>query len=314
MILENGFVINPEQFFRPAIRISPFNTSYIKTNKNIAEDVRSTKKELLSKYFGDNYVVTVSGKAAISLALQNYNLQKDDNVLIITTTGNKYISSCVTKTIEQFCSWTRAYNEKTKLIFVNHEFGFPFTNWQQLKDYNLPIVEDRAYSLFSTDNKTTGLTGDFVIYSLPKWFPMQMGGILQSNSDVPLTDERQTETQQVLLNLLNYHLSEKNQLIEKRRQNYECFTKLFKEINCPPFFTQTEQVTPGVFMFRNNAEMNLPALKEFMQSNGIEASIFYGENAFYLPVHQNLNNDQLEFMFTLVKYFINHSAAQNNHG
>jgi hypothetical protein len=29
MILENGFVINPEQFFRPSIRISPFNTSYV---------------------------------------------------------------------------------------------------------------------------------------------------------------------------------------------------------------------------------------------------------------------------------------------
>lgn len=312
MILENGFVINPEQFFRPSIRISPFNTSCISTNKNIANNVRALSKESLSEYFGGNCVVTMSGKAAISLALQNYNLQKEDNVLIVTTTGNKYISGCVTKTIEQFCSWTRTYNEKTKLILVNHEFGFPFTNWQQIADYNLPIVEDRAYSLFSTDNRTTGLVGDFVIYSLPKWFPMQLGGILQSNSNVPLTDEYQTESQQVLLNILKHYLDEKNQLIDKRRQNYEYFTKLFNEIDCPPFFTQTESITPGVFMFRNNAKMDLPALKEFMQSNGIEASVFYGENAFYLPVHQNLNNDHIEFMFTLVKYFINHSGLENN--
>ena len=312
MILENGFVINPEQFFRPLIRISPFNTSYIRTNKNIAENVCALEKESLSEYFGGNYVATTSGKAAIARALQHYNLQKQDNVLIVTTTGNKYISGCVTRTIEQFCSWTRTYNEKTKLIFVNHEFGFPFTNWQQLKDYNLPIVEDRAYSLFSTDNQTTGLIGDFVIYSLPKWFPMQMGGILQSNSNVPLDGERQTETERILLNILKYYLDEKNQLIEKRRRNYEYFTKLFEEIDCPPFFTQTDDITPGVFMFRNNGKMDLSALKEFMQSNGIEASVFYGEDAFYLPVHQNLNNDHIEFIFTLVKYFINHSALEIN--
>jgi hypothetical protein len=42
--------------------------------------------------------------------------------------------------------------------------------------------------------------------------------------------------------------------------------------------------------------MDLSALKEFMQSNGIEAAFFYGEDAFYLPVHQNLNNDHIEFM------------------
>jgi dTDP-4-amino-4,6-dideoxygalactose transaminase len=94
---------------------------------------------------------------------------------------------------------------KNKLIFVNTNSGFPFTNWQQVKDYNLPIIEDRAYSLFSTDNQTTGLIGDFVIYSLPKWFPMQMGGILQSNSNILLDDERQTETERILLNILKYY-------------------------------------------------------------------------------------------------------------
>jgi hypothetical protein len=68
--------------------------------------------------------------------------------------------------------------------------------------------------------------------------------------------------------------------LKSARRNYEYFTKLFDEIDCPPFFTQTEGITPGVFMFRNNGKMDLSALKEFMQSNGIEASVFLRRRCF----------------------------------
>lgn len=307
MFLENGFVINPEEFFRPSIRISPFNTDYIRKNKRINEHNIPTDETALTEHFGDNYILTSSGKEAIFLALKNYNLEKEDNVLIVTTTGNRYISSCVTKTIEKFCSWTRNYNERTKLIFVNHEFGYPLTDWKQIESYNLPIIEDRAYSFFSTDNVTTGQKGDFVVYSLPKWFPMQMGGILQANSNIELRNTLESETQRVLHKTLKYYLNEKNQLIEDRRRNYGYFSELFSEIECPPFFSEKENSVPGVFMFCNDAEMNLPALKEFMQNNGVESSVFYGENAFYLPVHQNLSAEHIEFIFTLVKHYQNNS-------
>lgn len=307
MFLKNGFVINPEEFFRPSIRISPFNTSYIKSNKNIAEKFLLFERKSLNAYFGDNYIATSSGKEAILLALSNYNLQKHDDVLIVTTTGNNYISSCVTKTIEQVCSWTRTLTNETKVIFVNHEFGYPFTNWKQIESYKLPIIEDRAYSLFSSDNETTGKKGDFVIYSLPKWFPMQMGGILQANIDTHLTSRLPQETQQLLLNMLKYYLDKSIQLIEQRNYNYKYLKELFLDINCPPFFKEDGNFVPGVFMFSNDAEMNLPKLKEFMQNNGVESSVFYGENAFYLPVHQNLSKEHIDFIFTLVKFFKNQS-------
>jgi hypothetical protein len=50
------------------------------------------RERIAVEYFGGNFVATISGKAAITRALQHYNLQKEDNVLIVTTTGNKYIS------------------------------------------------------------------------------------------------------------------------------------------------------------------------------------------------------------------------------
>jgi hypothetical protein len=43
-------------------------------------NIRALEKESLSEYFGGNFVATISGKAAITRALQHYNLQKEDNV------------------------------------------------------------------------------------------------------------------------------------------------------------------------------------------------------------------------------------------
>ena len=46
----------------------------------------------------------------------------------------------------------------------------------------MPIIEDCAGSFFSKDKKDTiGKIGDFVIYSFPKMFPLQIGGLLLSN-------------------------------------------------------------------------------------------------------------------------------------
>jgi dTDP-4-amino-4,6-dideoxygalactose transaminase len=42
---------------------------------------------------------------------------------------------------------------------------------ESLLDLNIPIIEDLAMSLFSTnDSSRIGKYGDFTIYSLPKFF------------------------------------------------------------------------------------------------------------------------------------------------
>ncbi len=48
-------------------------------------------------------------------------LPPDDVVTILTTSGNFYISSCVTAEIEKFCKWDREITDQTKVIFVNHK-------------------------------------------------------------------------------------------------------------------------------------------------------------------------------------------------
>jgi hypothetical protein len=43
----------------------------------------------------------------------------------------------------------------------------------------------------------------------------------------------------------------------------------------------------------------------------VESSVFYGKNAFFIPVHQNLNNNDFNYFFNLMKYFLRHISHDN---
>ena len=166
----DGFIINPTVEVTPTIRISPF----IEKDLNRLNVDIEIAKEYLRERFGE-YLLTIKARDAISLALSYYDLVHDDVVTILTTSGNYYISSCVTREIEKYCLWSREITERTKIIFINHEFGYPCERLNELKKYNIPIIEDCAQSFISKDKHSLiGKIGDFVIYSLPKIFPMQI--------------------------------------------------------------------------------------------------------------------------------------------
>lgn len=178
--MEREFYLSEDRFLKPCYRISPF------TNKDLVENSflnfdDSIIKFLSNKFSSENFIFTNSGREALGIALSNYCLRKDDVVTILTTSGNYYVSSCVTNEIEKYCNWSRNIEEKTKILLVIHEFGFPYENLIDLKRYNFPIIEDCAHS-FESQNKenSVGKVGDFVVYSLPKFFPINVGGTLFS--------------------------------------------------------------------------------------------------------------------------------------
>lgn len=80
----------------------------------------------------------------------------------------------------------RKITPQTKLLHIINHFGMP-QPWNKLlslkKTINLPILEDNAYSLFSSFNgKPLGTFGDMSIFSLRKNLPMICGGMLRINN------------------------------------------------------------------------------------------------------------------------------------
>ena len=300
------FVLNPDPYLLPCYRISPFQTKDMHINNTLPES------NLIDDYFNDRfkgrpYRYMADGRSAISLALSYYHLQPDDVVTILTSSANFYISSCVTATIEKFCKWSRQVEPNTRLLLVNHEFGYPYTNLEELKRYNLPLIEDCAHSFFSAGrDNAVGNTGDFAIYSFPKMFPIQTGGLLTSKKgiDLPGTEFPGKERLQYIKNVLSHYITQRDTLISRRLNNYQYLLSNLPGDHFEERFELTEAVVPGVCMFRvKNERIDLPKLKEYLYAHGIQCSVFYGEHAFFIPVHQALNEADLDYFLTVIRAF-----------
>lgn len=304
MIFYKNQIINPENFRQPSLFISPFTTCDLGKNETIVKN-SVFSREIIHKYntFFGQHEYFISGKEAIFKALSHYDLQKEDEVLILTTTSNLYVSSCVTKEIEKFCTWSRKKTDKTKLVFIIHEFGKVYPDMASIKEYNLPIIEDCAMSMFSNDdNNQVGQYGNFAIYSIPKFFPVQFGGILRINCEnFHLNDDKPYKD--YLQKLTLHYFANSHSIREKRKENNNYLIAALNKLGFKSYFEYSTLETPSVCMFENNGH-DLSKLKIFLQTNGIECSIFYGKDVFFIPVHQALGIFEMNFIINLIEFFI----------
>ena len=307
MNFSKGFIINPDRFRVPSYAISPFTTESLTIINDILNNRSNVGGSVTMQFFGENFRFTASGKEAISMALSFYNFCHEDEVLILTSSGNKYVSSCVTSEIEKFCHWSREFSEKTKLIFVIHEFGKIHPDLEKIRDYGLPIIEDLAMSMFSNNStNSAGRIGDFAIYSLPKFFPVQFGGVLKSTNADFIGDgsNRSDEKLCYLQTIAEYYLNQKEEICTARVDNYLYLESNLKKLGFESRLRPTQEEIPSVYMFTDK-NTDFDGMKVFMQNNGVECSKFYGENSFFVPVHQNLSTTDLDFIINLIEYFKN---------
>jgi hypothetical protein len=304
------FVINPDPYSTPCYRIGPFRTDDMALNRSLPES------NLIDEYLHDrfsnrNYIYTENGRKGINIALSHYHLKKEDTVTILTTSGNYYISGCVTHEIEKFCQWSRKIEPSTKVLFVNHEFGFPYENLRDLKKHNLPVIEDCANTFYTVDKEQSiGTVGDFVIYSFPKIFPIQIGGLLVTNlnQQLPETGNLNTQELRYIRNVLSRYIVCREAVIQKRIRNYYLLSDYFETMGFSRRFDISDGTVPGVFMFRKGDQpIDLPGLKIHFYKHGIQCSVFYGEDSFFIPVHQALNDSDLLYFTEVMKSFMKES-------
>lgn len=305
VIIKNGFVIDPYYELLPDYKICPFSNRDLVFNRTLSGSCRVDRS--LTQRFGDSpYYYANSGRQALRWALAAYGLNKEDCVTILTTSGNFYISSCVTREVEQVCTWSRQFEPTTKLILVNHEFGYPFKDWERVRSYPFPVIEDCAHSFF-TEDEHIGKVGDYVIYSFPKIFPVQYGGLLVVNRQKrelrsPINPAPGND---YLKSVLSYYIEKKDEIIDHRRQNHYYLSDRIKEVGGRQRFSLEEGVVPGVFLFRiDQSEDYLAGMKKYLYAHGIQCSVFYGESAFYIPVHQNLTKADMDYFVTVIESYM----------
>lgn len=131
---------------------------------------------------------TPSGRAGLSAILERLELQLSDEVLITNSSGQLWISACVSSIVFNHAQPSRVVTEDTRAIVVIHEFGYPHPGLRELlalaRERGIPLIEDCAHSLDSTlDGAPLGSFGDFAIFSLSKVAPVAAGGVLVVTAD-----------------------------------------------------------------------------------------------------------------------------------
>ncbi len=301
------FVLNPDPYSLPTYRIGPFKTDDVGNNAKLSSD------DFAFHYFNNRFGAgkwqyTFNGREAIQIALEKYNLQSTDLVTILTTSQNFYISSCVTKEIESFCQWNREIVPETKLIFVNHEFGYPYPEMEKLVATGLPIIEDCCTTFFSQDQfGKLGQYSDFSVFSFPKFLPLQIGGLLVNNADVAVKESQRLNEKELVYiqNVLSYYLRKDEAILKTRKENWDYAIAKFSKFGLTPRFQHNAMTVPSALVLQNNGTIkDLNQFKTFLYNHGIQNSVFYGEDAFFIPVHQNLTFADLDYFYEVIQFYI----------
>lgn len=304
MIL-NNYIVDKVTNNHPNFLIIPFRKKDIFKNSLISKNDNFDLQALLQKRYPNKYVtLTKSAKDALKLVYENTKeYSKKGSTIIKTTSNNFYISGCVTKTIELFQNWTRNNDVNSNYKLFNHEFGYADNSIIDYKSEKI-VIEDCAYSFNSrlSNNELCGTMSNYSIFSLPKFFPIQIGGFLLS--DTPVHYKMEKEVEHYISNVVGYYFNDIENWSLKRRAIFDYYCSVFKDFGFEPFFKSKENNIPGVFLFTAPEKINLESLKKYYWARGVQCSVFYGEQAFYLPLNQFTKKRHVDYFASILISFL----------
>lgn len=288
-------------------------------------DCKVTKKPVFdARYFRGIYF-TNNGRSAFSSLLKTFS--KNDIILLpsyigyspregsgvfdpITHNNTKHIfyklNSDLSIDKEDFLSKI----DKAKVVLVIHYFGFCQSGFdfilKECIERNKLLIEDCAHAYGSKyQDIPLGDFGNASFFSLHKFFPVDSGGMLKINTGFKV-EINEHFNMDLMKYIYNYNVPV---IIQKRRDN---FTYLLKHCKQTPFF---KRLPKGI------CPLNFPILidnreKTYYQllSKGIETTSLYhtlisaikkeefpeshklSEHILNLPIHENLSENQLQFM------------------
>jgi hypothetical protein len=286
---------------KPQWMVTPFDNRSLGLEGDPSFDVDGWLREFLGAGEFTFFPRAMYAVAALfrELAIQG-RVSSEDEVYITTTTDTSYVSSRVTSAIEATCRWSRELRDRTRAIFVIHEFGFPHPRLSELRsqadERKIPLIEDCAYAW---GTQGVGRIGDYALYSFTKFFPVQFGGLLRGISRPPkyvwenyaCSDELKEVH---LRRALAYHLPRSEEYVARRRENYLWYQETFGKEKT--YFSLSEGVCPGAFVLRMQSEERMKEASEFVRSFGIECGNFWHNQALFFPVHQMLGPGGLQYI------------------
>lgn len=272
------------------IALLPFDQLKL-SQEDLIQKIPQSEFDMQSFLQGKNISFFHNAKSAIHYIIQKHKLKRDDEVYISTTSDSNFVSTCVSATIFNHCKISRVITEKTKLIFIIHEFGFYNTRTEDLsglaKQLGIPLVEDSAHSLTTSfkDNRV-GKYADYTIFSLPKSIPVQNGGILLSNEKMPESINN--------LHVKNEFEKNVNFFDSFNHKRQELYTLIDSEIEYKSVFGDVMNNVPFAYVFRTEKYEEINTL---LEKKNVQVLRTYNKGWVGIPVNPFLNrNDFFEII------------------
>lgn len=159
------------------------------------------KLEILNEPINNPFVGEVSGTSEyygpsaryfFNVIIEHLGLTRNDEIAIITTSNDTYVSICVTIPCFNYCRISRVVTNDTKLIIVIHEYGYVMDDLKnridEWKSRGIVVIEDCAHlaGVYISSTNMVGTLGDYSIYSLSKIIPGVAGGLLKTKEKISL--------------------------------------------------------------------------------------------------------------------------------
>jgi len=306
-----GCVVSEVENNHPLLSVIPCSLAAACQNLRVEPSGSRELNELLKDRLGaEDVVIGQNCRESLRGVLDILGIKAiEDEVAVFTTSGKPYLSGCVSKAIDEAGSWTReAVSVKTKAILIVHEFGYPYQDISQFRAFGLPIIEDAAFSFNSRflDGNLVGTRGDYAVLSFSKFFDIQVGGAsVRLSPTVPaLPDESDDDVIKYVKGVVLEQYAEIERYSRERTKLFEYYVKQFNGVGVVPYFEHHTGVVPSVFLFRPPSRWDLLKLKEFLWQRGIQCTVFYGDHAFYLPLHHGMKEETVDYLYRLIEGFL----------
>jgi len=139
----------------------------------------------MKEYYGPNAKWLLDG------VLRHLNILRKDEIAILTTSDERYVSTCVSITCFNYAKISRVVGPNTKVVIVIHEFGYVYPDINNYvnkwKERGIVVIEDCAHIIgCDIDGKKVGSFGDYALFSLPKIIPARAGGLLRTTKNIKI--------------------------------------------------------------------------------------------------------------------------------
>ena len=239
------------------------------------------------------YIVTAGGRQALDHILRRLRLHQRDEVWIATTLGDRdlHVSPCVTATAARYCRFAFRPGPRTAAALVIHDYGVPHPELTAMRDrclrHGWPLIEDAAHAFASTDStgRRLGEDADFALFSLPKFFPLESGGLVMG---LPPSAEGVADgaaaARLARLLPLTYAIA------QLRRRNWQLLDDLFSQLGLRSALPLTAGAVPSLYLLQTTQQFS--TLRR-LRGVGVETGPDAHCNRLMLPCHQCLGPDDI---------------------